>query len=386
MISLLLLIFLVISIINLKLNSININLTPQETLQLLVKSEIKKNQKIIKLSDIIFPNDSGIKTDETNKYSNILLVFTSTTTDKIESSILISISEEDKNIFIFSIPSNMYFVSDIDFTNKKDILDNYNQYLNMQFQYIAIIDENLMPELFPSNFQYEYFSQIETIVGTSSTPIVKGINIINKNDTFWIYYNSENKSSLLTNIITKTIKDSNSTQILKDLFYKSEHTDISIAEDEKFTKLLNTQSSNLVPFILLENKSTNIYKIKEVDNSISIYPLTNEKIFHEFSDYIFYSRSFPEIYNEDINIYIYNSGLGYKESFDWTQSFRRNFPFINILYMGNNEQEFEKSIIKATNDLSEGLLQKLSDNSKISTTEILTNSEETKSIYIYLSR
>jgi LCP family protein required for cell wall assembly len=350
--------------------------------------------------------DPELKKDSTNKYTNVMLVGIDTraNTDLLNTDVIIvgSYNHETKDITMFSIPRDFWArpLSDGKYFTKINAAYSINEgrregsglpalesiveeILGLEIQYHAMINFDGFIELIDSvggvyvnvenNFtDYDY---PEGRYGTQTISFKKGPQLMD-GETALKYARSRKSQSSEGSDYARARRQ----QKVIDAFIEKLMSTETLLNPSKLMSLISSVQNNLKVSEFSPDDieaGVNILKETREENSTSstysfvldptignysliikdpgiekyeIYPKEGLGKYTKINQYVDLALLYPALYSENPSIYVYDIGLGYKNSSSKTQELKQNFKYLNIRFQGTKYSD-KQGIYIYSNDL-----------------------------------
>ncbi|MDX9738816.1 MAG: LCP family protein [Candidatus Dojkabacteria bacterium] len=332
-----------------------------------------------------------LKKDSTGKYTNVLLIGVDTrekgnlmNTDTI---IVASFNHDTKDIVMVSIPRDFhvqvnrdkYWFNKINSAyavneqKKKDsgllaLRDIVEQMTGMEIQYHAMIDFNGFVQLIDAvggvyvnvensftDYMYPKGSRYETISFKSGPQLMDGTTALKYSRSRHSMHNNEGTDFARARRQQKVII------AFKDLVLSSE----TLLNPKKIMDLMSAIQNNIkISEFTLDDIEAGVNLLKEFDEkkgntysfvldpsagnsslitsqnvvntgAYAIGPIEGLGKYDNIKEYVDLILKNPQLYSEDPSIYTYNTGLGYQNTYNETQSLRKDFKYLDIKFIGN---------------------------------------------------
>jgi len=334
-----------------------------------------------------------LKKDSTGKYTNALLVGIDTRGNgssllNTDSIIFASFNHDTKDITLISIPRDFYVSLPDEFWFKK--INSFYSYgeglkeggglsllqtkveelVGEEIQYYAMIDLKGFVDLIDSsggvyinveNSFTDYMYPADNNVGYQIVSFTAGPQTMD-GDIALKYARSRHsmdngegsdfararRQQKILEALKKEVLDSGNytnPQLVLDLMNNaSNNLTISEFTIDDIKAVINIQENlkegegEISPFVLDPNIGNNrIVTSKNVTttNAYAIGPVLGLGEYEDIHDFVDKVLEAPSLHEEDASIYIYDTGLGYQNTYTKTQEFLEEYPYSNIRFMGS---------------------------------------------------
>lgn len=362
-----------------------------------------------------------LKKDSTEKYTNVLLVGIDTrekgnlmNTDTI---IVASYNHETKNVAMISIPRDFHAQIEKDriWFNKINSVYSVNEQKNkgsglealkytvegivdMEIQYYAMIDYKGFVDLIDAvggvyvnvensftDYMYPKGYGYETVSFKEGPQLMDGTTALKYSRSRHSMHNNEGSD------FARARRQQNVIIAFKDTVLSSE----TLLNPKKVTDLMSAIQNNLkISEFNIDDIQAGVNLLKEFSEAgnntysfvldpsagnfslitsqnvvntgaYAIGPIEGLGKYTNIHEYVNLLLKDPQLYSENPSIYVYNTGLGYQDTYKKVQELREEFKYLNIKYIGNlysdkedtyifsNEQDFEYSIDQISKNIED---------------------------------
>lgn len=349
--------------------------------------------------------DPELKKDSTNKYTNVMLVGIDTrqNTDLLNTDVIIvgSYNHETKDITMFSIPRDFWAkpLQDGKYFTKINAAYHINEgkrkgsglpalesiveeILGLEIQYHAMINFDGFVELIDSvggvyvnvensftDYKYPKGNGVQTISFQQGPQLMNGDTALKyarsrqsqQNGEGSDYARARRQQKVIDAFIEKLMSSetflnpSKLMSILSSVQNNLKVSEFSLEDIEAAVNILkeireeNTTSSTYS--FVLDPTIGNYSLIIEDPNpeKYEIYPKEGVGKYTKINQYVDLALLYPALYSENPSIYVYDIGLGYKNSSSKTQELKENFKYLNIRFQGTKYNDKEGVYIYSNN-------------------------------------
>lgn len=341
-----------------------------------------------KPSNILQPKDPELKKDSTGKYTSVMMVGIDTrdsgnlmNTDTI---MVATYNYESKDLIMTSVPRDFYvkiFPDRTTFNKINSVFASHEQrekgsgmdglksvieeITNIEIQYYAMIDYKGFVQLIDAvggvyvnvensftDYMYPKGNGYQTVTFKAGPQTMDGETALKYSRSRHSMQNNEGSDFARARRQQKVIaafrdtvtssetflnpkKIMNLMSAVQDNLKISEFTLDDINAGIKILKDFQSSNGKTFSFVLDPLSGGSSLIKSQSEPGYIIFPIEGQGKYKKINEYMDLVVANPELYSENPTIYVYNTGLGYQETYKKVQELRDEFKYLNIKYIGN---------------------------------------------------